>query len=97
MTTTVVCRACGWASFAVSRSWAERQIAEFNACHDAADPQEQESYGRRSSLDEYRCLRCGGAAFRPKTAHDRIPYGATLNPVVCDAYADNPRETGHDA
>jgi len=93
MTTTVVCRACGWASFAVSTAYAEREVAEFNAYYDVADEETRSRFSGRSSLDEYRCLRCNGQAFRPETAEDKIPRYVTLNPVICEEFADDPVPT----
>ena len=87
--TAVICRACGWASWPVSRAYAERSVARFNAYLAAADDETRAVYGGRgASLDSYTCIRCGGTAFRPELPEDRIPDGVTLNPVVCDEHAD---------
>ncbi|MBP0439135.1 hypothetical protein [Tianweitania sediminis] len=92
MSRNVVCRGCGWASWPVSRAWAERRVAEFNRFFDDASPETQESYGGRSSLDSYRCLRCDGTAFRPMLPEDHIPDLVTISTVVCDELADDPPE-----
>lgn len=82
----VTCNKCGWVSFAVSREFAEAEIAKFNAYYDALSLQDKASYGGRSTLASYACLRCGGSDFRPAVDGD-VPDGCTLNPVVCDKYA----------
>lgn len=60
--TVVVCRGCGWASWPVSRAYAERSVARFNAYLAAADDETRAVYGGRS---------------------------ASLDPVVCEALADD--------
>lgn len=82
----VICLRCGWVSFAVTKAEAEREIAEFNAYYASLSDREKASYGGPSSLDQYRCLRCGGSEFRQARDGD-CPNGVTLNPVVCDEFA----------
>ncbi|MBX3576273.1 MAG: hypothetical protein KF723_03620 [Rhizobiaceae bacterium] len=89
---TVICTACGWASWAVTREYAERAVEGFNAVNDGANDEWREAYGRRASLDSYVCMQCGGAAFRPETPEDRIADGVTLKAVICDDLADNLEE-----
>lgn len=95
MTATVICRSCGWASFAVSRAYAEWEVARFNDYYEAADEKTRSHFAGPSSLDQYRCLKCNGTAFRPMTDDDRVPDYVTLNPIVCDALADDPSEGLH--
>jgi ribosomal protein L37E len=89
-TVTVVCRGCGWASYAVTRAWAEEQITRFNAYYESADEATRSSFGGPSSPSDYRCLRCDGTAFRPALPEDRIPNYVTLSPVICDELAEDP-------
>lgn len=89
-TVTVVCRGCGWASYAVTRAWAEQQITRFNEYYHAADEETRSHFAGPSSLEQYRCLRCDGTAFRPVLPEDGIPDGVTLNPVIADELAEDP-------
>ncbi len=84
---SVTCLRCGRVSFAVSRADAEREIAEFNAYYASLSDREKANYGGLSSLEHYRCLQCGGSEFRQARDGD-CPNGVTLNPVVCDEFAD---------
>ena len=95
MTRTVICRACGWASYAVSTAYAERKVAEFNRFYDRAPERTRKHYSGHTSIETYCCLNCGGTAFRPKTPEDRIPPYVTLSPVICDELADDPAERPH--
>lgn len=96
MTRTVICRACGWASFAVSTAYAEREVAEFNRFLDRASPETRAFYeGQQASISSYRCLQCNGTTFRLETPEDQIPKYVTLNPVICDELADDPQERPH--
>lgn len=83
---SVTCLRCGWVSFAISRAEAEREIAEFNAYYASMYGEQKARYSGPSSLDQYRCIGCGGSEFR-LARDDDCPNGATLNPVVCDEFA----------
>lgn len=77
----VTCIRCGWVSYAVTKAEAEQNIAKFNEFYDAQPSEVQAMYAGRSSLEQYRCLRCGGTEFRPAEPGDAPKY-VTLNPVI---------------
>lgn len=81
----VTCKVCRWVSMGITRAQAQAEIDRFNAYFDSLHPQKQLDYynGRRSSLDNYRCLSCGGSSFRKYDAsRDPDVTGSTINPVI---------------
>lgn len=90
MTRTVICRACGWASYAVSTAYAERKVAEFNRFYDRAPERTRKHYSGHTSIETYRCLACGGQDFRAEMPEDRVADYVTVSPVICDELADDP-------
>lgn len=80
----VACRNCGWVSYALTREEAEAAVNEFNSHFDAMPPETQAMYGdRRSSLEDYRCHRCGKDHFQRVSLGDSL-RGSTISPVVWD-------------
>lgn len=78
------CNDCGWVAFEVTREYAEKQVADFNAFYDAAPKSTKRLYGHRGSITEYeRCFRCGGSYknFREFKKRD-CPVGCTLSPII---------------
>jgi hypothetical protein len=86
MFNTVTCLKCGWVHFAVTRQYAEDEIARFNAYYDTlpADKQQQFYDGQKSAISSYdTCGCCGGpyTNFRDSKPGDS-PDGCTLNPII---------------
>ena len=79
------CLHCGWVHFAVSRAYAETEVARFNAFFDKASPATQAAYrNRRSSVQSYEhCMRRNAqwTEFRDALPED-CPVGCTLNPII---------------
>lgn len=79
--TTVVCKHCNWTSFGISKAQAEQEVASFNAYFDTLPKDKQDLYygGKKSSLDIYKCMVCGGKEFTPGNS---APNGSTISPVI---------------
>ena len=90
MNNVVTCLKCAWVSFAVSKAQAQAEIKQFNEYYDTLPKSKQELYYRNTKPTpfNYTCLKCGGAEFRP-TTDGEVPNGCTLNPVICDEFADS--------
>lgn len=85
----VTCIKCGLVSFAVTRAYAEAEVASFNVYFNSLTTDEQQNFygGKGASIQSYKCMLCGGSLFRPSLPGD-CPDGCTLNPVICDELAD---------
>jgi len=84
--TCVICKSCGWVSFAVTRKKAENEVKSFNEYFDTLTKKEQKEYygGRKSTIDFYEhCFLCNGpyTNFR-KAKNSEVPYGSTLQPII---------------
>lgn len=80
----VTCNKCGRVHFGVTREDAQAEVDRFNRYFDTLTPENQEMFGRRSSIDSYeRCIACGNpyTNFRPSQPGD-CPDGCTINPVI---------------
>lgn len=77
----VTCLTCGWVSFGVSKEYAEAEVDKFNKWFDTQSEETQSMFSGHSSVENYRCLICGGVKFRPYIPGD-CPDGCTLNPVI---------------
>lgn len=79
------CNNCGWVAFAVTREYAEAEVAKFNAWFDKQTQVIKDAYGGTgSSIGGYeRCMSCGGpyTNFRASKPGD-APNGCTLNPII---------------
>lgn len=76
----ITCLNCGWVSFAVTKAEAEQSIADVNR-YFMGLPEGHTDRDRRSSLDEYCCMKCRGDQFRRAIPGD-APNGCTINPAV---------------
>ena len=83
------CVKCGWVSMAVTKAFAEHEVAKFNEYFDTLSPIKQQDYyrGRRSSLEDYTCQVCRGTEFRDYKEGD-CPDGCTISAVVCEDIAN---------
>ncbi|MCJ2048802.1 hypothetical protein [Methylobacterium sp. J-070] len=82
-TDTVTCLACGWVSYAISRSQAEANVERFNRFR-AEDPSRLRYWPNPKAIGSYRCMGCSGwGPYRPAREGD-CPRGATINPVLLD-------------
>lgn len=81
MTGFVVCTKCRWTHFAVTRKYAEDEVARFNAYYDTLTPEQQEqNYGnKKASIDGYERCWCGNTEFVPGNT---APNGSTIGPVI---------------
>lgn len=79
------CNKCGRVAFAVSRAYAETEVAKFNTWFEQQTQETKDMYGGEgSSIEEYeRCLMCGGSYenFREAKEGD-CPNGCTLSPII---------------
>lgn len=78
------CNKCGTVAFGVSRSYAEKEVAAFNAYFDTLDAKGKDLFGNRnSSILQYEGCWCGNSYrnFRPAVQGD-CPVGCTLQPII---------------
>jgi len=79
----VECKHCGWVHFPVSRTYAEDQVAQFNAYYDTlSKKKQQENYGGRgASIASYEhCFSCNKPADMVLTK--RHMMGHTIQPII---------------
>lgn len=75
---------CGWVHFAVSRKYAENEVARFNSYYDKLDAAGKSNYAGPSSITHYeKCSLCGESYenFRDGLEGD-CPIGCTLSPII---------------
>lgn len=80
----LTCTKCGWVHMGVTREYAERSVAEFNAFYYSAEPKVQECYGGPATIETYEvCFLCGTSYkyTRPTIAGD-APDGVTIQPII---------------
>lgn len=83
------CNKCGWVHFAVSRSFAETEVTNFNQFFDTLTVEEQQDYysGNRSSIENYeKCFRCG-ESHKTATTITEFPNDldrVTLQPMILE-------------
>lgn len=85
------CNACGWVHMGVTREYAEKQVADFNAYVRSLPEDVHKKYwgGRFASIDDYAtCGRCGGPWHntRPSIKGD-CPMGCTIGPILWEETA----------
>lgn len=82
------CKKCGHGHFAVSRSYAEKEVARFNEYFDSLTKEEQENNygGNKSNIESYeKCFRCGAKYTESEVCQeDDLPLGVTLQPLITE-------------
>lgn len=79
---------CGWVAFAVTRTFAKRSVASFNAYFATLSEHDQRQFygGDNAKIEDYeRCMLCGGSYknFKPAAPGD-CPNGCTLSPIIVE-------------
>lgn len=79
----VECRHCGWQHFAVSRKYAEDEVASFNKYFDSLSEEDKEFYygGKKSYVRNYEhCNSCGKPADMVQPTKEL--FGSTIGPII---------------
>lgn len=70
----------------VSKEFALDEVNKFNIYYESLDKKAKENWGRKASLDTYKC--CNYPKFRPFRSGD-CPEISTINPVICEELYEN--------
>jgi hypothetical protein len=82
--TNLTCTSCGWVMFGVTRDFAEKAVADFNAYFETLNPSGKAMYGKGASIESYeQCFNCGGSHENFREAKDGdCPEGCTMQPII---------------
>lgn len=84
-------RECGWVSVARTKAQVEDEVARFNEYYYSLPTWQRETYwSAPSSVDNYRCLSCGGRGPYRSYREGDCPDGCTINPVLCESTVIEP-------
>lgn len=80
----VQCSNCGWVHFAVTRDYAEKQVAEFNVFFEQATEETKQSYGgHKATIEQYeRCFSCGKSYTQMTPNVTKKLNGQTIQPIL---------------
>lgn len=77
----MTCIHCKTVSVAVTREYAEKEVADFNRYYDSLPPSDKKFFHGHSSIDRYRC--CGNMKLRDFIEGD-APDGITMSAVILE-------------